>query len=445
MNDDAFPAGSATLLLVDDEVNVVKSLHRALKNHPYRILVACSGEEALAILERQDVDVVISDSRMPGMDGPTLLSHVQDRWPDRMRIMLTGYSDMKATIRAINDGNIYRYIGKPWDDFELVLAIEQTLSYKHLKTERARLQQLTQQQNLALQEANATLEARVLERTQDLARTAELLSVARDHLHRSYITATEVFSSLINQRLPPSRQTNQQVIALVRAFCRAQALPQELTDDLAMAAAFYNLGKLTWTDTLIALPPERMNREQRGSYRQYPEIGESLLMALEPAQEAARFVRHHQERWDGAGFPDGLSGHAIPLGARILKMAVDFVEMQMGMVLPRKLALEEVLSGMPRYAGRLYDPALCAEFVDVASKMQQEEAGGQEATLVMDSAAIEPGMVMVRDLCSAGGTLLLKAGTVLTEKMIEKLQAFEHNEGKPYTFYTVRPESEDGE
>src|SRR6185312_9808816 len=124
---------------------------------------------------------------------------------------------------------------------------------------RARLQQLTQQQNLALQEANATLEARVLERTQDLARTAELLSVARDHLHRSYITATEVFSSLINQRLPPSRQTNQQVIALVRAFCRAQALPQELTDDLAMAAAFYNLGKLTWTDTLIALPPERMN------------------------------------------------------------------------------------------------------------------------------------------------------------------------------------------
>lgn len=437
------PSVPATVLIVDDEVNVINSLRRALKPGAYRILAAHSGIEALDILEQNHVDVVICDSRMPGMDGAALFAHAQQRWPDTIRIMLTAYADMDAVIRAINEGKIYRYFTKPWDEVELRLAIGQALAYQGLVRERARLQRVTQEQNLALQEANATLETRVRERTEDLARAADMLKAANDHLHRSYVTATEVFSSLINMRLPPSRQTNRQVIALVRAFCEAQDLPQSLADDIAIAAAFYNLGKLTWNDALIALPPERMERKQRENYRDYPRIGESLLMALEPAQEAARLIRHHQERWDGAGFPDELAGHDIPLGSRILKMAVDFVEMQMGMVLSRKLAPEEVLAGMPKYAGRLYDPDLCPTFIEVAMKLQQggEDDGGD--VLVLNSVALEPGMLMLRDLHAASGTLLLKGGTVLTEKLIDKLQVFEHNEGSSYTLHVRRPDEED--
>lgn len=441
---DSSAAHSATLLLVDDETNVVNSLRRFLRARPYRILTAASGSQALKVLEAHTVDLVISDSRMPGMDGPTLLAHVQHRWPDIMRIMLTGYADIDAAIKAINDGNVYRYLSKPWDDIELGFAIDQALAYRRLEQDRARLLKLTQEQNSALEEANATLETRVQERTAELARTAQLLKTAHADLHQSYVTATEVFSSLINQRLPKSRQTNQQVISVARAFCKDQELPDELTDNVAIAAAFYNLGKLTWNDALIALPPERMDGEQREHYRDYPQIGESLLMALEPAQEAARFIRHHQERWDGAGFPDGLSGQAIPLGARILKMAVDFVEMQMGMVLSRKLSPEEVLAGMPRYAGRLYDPNLSAAFVELAAKLSNEEEQVDATAMVLTSAALEPAMVMLRDLHAASGTLLLKAGTVLTEKLIDKLQAFEQNEGAPYTFHVQRAQVEDG-
>lgn len=435
----------ATLLLVDDEENILRSLQRTLRNQPYRIFTAQGSAAALEILENEDIDLVISDSRMPDMDGPTLLTEVQRRWPDKMRIMLTGYTDITATIKAINEGRIYRYLSKPWDDAELCSAIEQALAYKALKEEREQLLRLTHEQNAALQAANETLELRVQERTADLAKATESLRQAHDELQRSYVTATEVFSSVISQRLPSERQTNKEVIALVRAFSKVRELPRKLADDLAMAAALYNIGKLTWPDSLILLPYDRLKRDDRERYRAYPRNGERLLMALEPAQDAATFIRHHQERWDGDGFPDRLAGPSIPLGARILKMAVDFVEMQRGMVLSRTLSREDVLASMPQYAGRLYDPLLCAEFIEVARRVGADEAEFDETVLAMETLTVAPDMIIARDLHAASGMLLLKQGKVLTESLIEKLRAFEDNEGTKYTLFVRKPDPAQGE
>lgn len=435
----------ATLLLVDDEENIIRSLQRTLRNKPYRIFTAQGSAAALEILENEDIDLVISDSRMPDMDGPTLLTEVQRRWPDKMRIMLTGYTDITATIKAINEGRIYRYLSKPWDDAELCSAIEQALAYKALKEEREQLLRLTHEQNAALQAANETLEIRVQERTAELAKVTESLRQAHDELQRSYVTATEVFSSVISQRLPAERQTNKEVIALVRAFSKVRDLPRKLADDLAMAAALYNIGKLTWPDSLILLPYDRLKRDDRERYRAYPRNGERLLMALEPAQDAATFIRHHQERWDGDGFPDRLAGPSIPLGARILKMAVDFVEMQRGMVLSRTLSREDVLASMPQYAGRLYDPLLCAEFIEVARRVGTDEAEFDETVLAMETLTVAPDMIIARDLHAASGMLLLKQGKVLTESLIEKLRAFEDNEGTKYTLFVRKPDPAQGE
>jgi response regulator RpfG family c-di-GMP phosphodiesterase len=430
----------ATLLLVDDEENITRSLQRTLRTLPYRIFTAQDAAVALEIMENEAIDLVISDSRMPDMDGPTLLTEIQQRWPDTMRVMLTGHTDITATIKAINEGRIYRYISKPWDDAVLCSAIEQALAYKGLKSEREQLLRLTHEQNTALQAANETLELRVQERTAELAKASESLRQAHDELQRSYVTATEVFSSVISQRLPPERQTNKEVIALVRAYSKVRELPRKLADDLAMAAALYNIGKLTWPDALILLPYDRLKRDDRERYRDYPRIGERLLMALEPAQEAATFIRHHQERWDGDGFPDRLAGPSIPLGSRILKMAVDFVEMQRGMVLSRTLSRDDVLASMPQYAGRLYDPLLCAEFIEVARRVGAADEEFDETVLTMETLTVAPDMIIARDLHAASGMLLLKQGKVLTESLIEKLRAFEDNEGTKYTLFVRKPE-----
>lgn len=432
-------AKGAALLIVDDEPNVARSVARSLRARPFDIHTAHNGDDALEIMGHTTIDLVLCDSRMPGMDGPTLLREIGQQWPGVMRILFTGFDDNAQTIKAINEGRIFRYISKPWDEQILLEAIDQALAFQSLERDRARLLQLTHEQNEALHHANATLESRVEQRTAELSAATVQLSVANKALKQSYVTATELFSSLLSQRLPPSRKTNEAVIRLVREFCTRKKYAEKFTDDLVMAAALYNVGKLTWTDPLIALPPETMSFEQRQRYREYPVTGERLLLPLEIAQDAAHMIRHHQERWDGTGFPDALAGDAIPLGSRILKLAVDLVEIRMGMVASRKVPLEELLDSLPEYAGRLYDPVLAEEFVQMVREREKIARRANESVTTHTTDSVRPDMVIARNLLAQDGMLLLREGTVITPRLIAKLQGFEENEGVRYTLHVLDP------
>jgi ActR/RegA family two-component response regulator len=117
------PEGKPTLLLVDDEENILNALTRMLRRDGYRILTATSAEDAFDILGRNAVQVVISDQRMPGTSGTELLSKVKDMYPDTVRIVLSGYTDLAAVTAAINQGAIYKFLTKPWDDADLRLQV----------------------------------------------------------------------------------------------------------------------------------------------------------------------------------------------------------------------------------------------------------------------------------------------------------------------------------
>ncbi|EPC03742.1 hypothetical protein L861_00160 [Litchfieldella anticariensis FP35 = DSM 16096] len=432
---------TATLLLVDDEENMLKSLRRVLRNEPYTLLMAGDGEQALNLMEDQEVDLVISDARMPGMDGPTLLANIQHRWPDCMRILLTGYADISTTVRAINEGHIYRYVSKPWDDDELRLIIRQALAYQFAEKERQRLERLTQSQNRQLQELNADLENRVEARTAEIQQIADMLDLAYAELKRSYVTATEVFSSLLNQRLPRNLQTNGRVVELVKAYAQYYQLDEALGRDLSMAAALYNIGKLAWEDSLFNKPSDLLYKDELEQYRRYPELGEGLLMTLEPLREAAKLIRHHQERWNGSGFPDHLKESQIPFGARLLRLSIDFVELQQGMILERKVERDEALLLLKKYAGRLYDPQLCEQFIHLCTELELDTVLTDDTVLKVDTRRLEPGMTLVRDLYAENGTLLLNEGKELDAWLIDKLMSFEASEDTSYTLYVRKPQA----
>ena len=127
------------ILLVDDEVNVRRAVQRALRKEPYEILCASSGQEALDLLTRHSVEVVVSDEKMPGMSGSELLASVASRYPDTVRIMLTGQASLEAAVRAINKGEIYRFLTKPWDGVDLVVTIRQALRLQQILAEGRRL------------------------------------------------------------------------------------------------------------------------------------------------------------------------------------------------------------------------------------------------------------------------------------------------------------------
>lgn len=125
-----------TILCVDDEPNILSALRRTLHSFGYNVLTADSGQAGLKLLqEKSPVELVISDMRMPGMDGVSFLEYVSVRWPDTMRVLLTGYSSLEATVEAINRGHVYCYVNKPWDDDDLQVTISQALHHHEVMTQ----------------------------------------------------------------------------------------------------------------------------------------------------------------------------------------------------------------------------------------------------------------------------------------------------------------------
>lgn len=430
------------VLLVDDEESILNSLRRLLRGQPFEVLLATSGAQALEIMAQQPIDLVMSDARMPNMDGATLLGHIHKLYPTTTRILLTGYADLPTIIKAINEGQIHRYISKPWNDEEMLLTLRQALAHQHSERERQRLELLIRQQNEQLKSLNTTLEKHVASRTAELQQTADMLDLAYEELKHSYVTGTEVFSLLANLRLPPAKQTNRQIIELVRVYCKLHGLDEGTSRDLAMAAALYNIGKLSWTDSMMTAPSDLLHHNDRERYRSYPKQSESLLMTLDPMKDAARLILHHQERWDGSGFPDRLRGEAIPFGSRLLKLAVDFIELQRGLILERQMNSDEALVYIRNYAGKLYDPEMVEDFIQVCAAYQSDVSLADPSVKVLTTREVAAGMILARNLNADNGMLLLNAGKVLNGPLVEKLIAFESMEGAKYSIFVKIPDEQ---
>ena len=139
-----------TILLVDDEQNVLAALKRALAEEPYRVLTATSGEEGLALMAEERVKVVVSDERMPGMAGAEFLTEVRHRHPETVRMMLTGHASIEATMKAVNRGEIYRFFTKPWNEQELKLTLRGAVEKFDLEEENRRLLKTVKRQSQEL-------------------------------------------------------------------------------------------------------------------------------------------------------------------------------------------------------------------------------------------------------------------------------------------------------
>jgi two-component system NtrC family sensor kinase len=165
------------ILCIDDEPNVLRSLTRLFLDDRHEILTASSGAEGLLILDRGGgVPVVISDYRMPGMNGVEFLSEVRRRWPETVRIVLSGYADTAAIVSAINEGQIYRFIPKPWNDDELRAAVTSSLERYDLGRQNVELSAELRRKNAELMALNRDLELRVAERTEALTAQNRLLT-----------------------------------------------------------------------------------------------------------------------------------------------------------------------------------------------------------------------------------------------------------------------------
>ncbi|MBR9979796.1 MAG: response regulator [Desulfatitalea sp.] len=170
--------GQYTVLCVDDEQNILSALKRLLRKEPYRLLTATSGQEGLAVLAANEVHVVVSDQRMPSMNGTEFLKQVKILCPDALRIILTGYTEVDSITASINEGSIYKFFLKPWNDHNLKLEIRQAVEQYALMETNKKLHDTVMVQNRELKSVNERLEETVAERTQFLEMQNQALQIS---------------------------------------------------------------------------------------------------------------------------------------------------------------------------------------------------------------------------------------------------------------------------
>ncbi|AKU12250.1 response regulator receiver modulated metal dependent phosphohydrolase [Azoarcus sp. CIB] len=415
-----------SILLVDDEASILSSLRRLLRPSGYTIHLAESGKAGLEVLEREHVDVVISDMRMPEMDGAQFLEHVRNRWPGIIRLLLTGYADIGSTIDAINRGQIYRYISKPWDDNDLMLILRDALERRRLQSENERLQALTQAQNAELKELNSGLEQKVQERTRELEQANASLKVANERQKQNFLVSIKTFSGLMELRSGGVAGHARRVADQARKLAAHLGVDAKSQQDIFLAGLLHDIGKIGFSDAMLAKPVVRMNGEEMGLYRKHALAGESALMPLEELKGAAHLIRAHHERFDGQGFPDGMQGLAIPLGARILSVVNDYDGLQIGTLADKLLNRDEALAMLVRSRGKRYDPQVVDAFVELLGGIAQEPPSRDVAVAAAD---LQSGMVLARDLVGRDGALLLAADYVLDESLVRQIQNYARREG----------------
>lgn len=430
----------ATLLFVDDEANILSSLKRLFRPFGYRIFTAESGAQGLEIMEREAIDLVVSDMRMPEMNGAQLLEKIRGRWPDAIRILLTGYAEIDATIDAINKGQIYRYISKPWEDNDITLIIKHALQQKMLEREKLRLEELTLKQNEELKDLNTHLEEKVSARTSELKQAMQFLEVAHDKLKEGFLISVRIFSSLIEMRNQGKSGHSKRVAELARTLAKNMGMSATEVQDVFIAGLLLDIGKIGLPDRLIDKPFSSLSPDERTEVSKHPIKGEMALMALEQLHGAAKLIRSHRERFDGAGYPDRLFGLSIPLGARILAITKDYDTALMGTNFVKPLMPAQASLLIQDGKGKRYDLSVAEAFLLELDKFNTAKNNTSE--LVLRSGKIKPGMTLSRDLITQSGEMLLAKEHMLNAPIIEQIMSFERMDGNLLTIYVhaIKPE-----
>ena len=415
MIDSNLPTSPATLLFVDDEPNILKALKRLFRSTEFTVLMAENGEEGLQILEQNPVDLVISDMRMPQMDGAEFLSRVAERWPDTVRILLTGYADLESTIIAVNQGKIYSYCSKPWEDNDLKTLVNNALEKKRLLDERKQLFAIINQQNQELKELNDQLEEKVQIRTEQLKLSLQRIDNAHNGLKKQFTNTIKTIAHIIEMRPGIKSGHSKYIAEHARELAQRMDLTADEIKDILFAGLLCQLGKMSLSDSLLLQPVYQMSVSAKKRYLSHGQEGWLLLSSIEQLKNAAELILHQHEYYDGSGEPQGLSGESIPLGSRIIAIVRDYICCLDGCLTGSQMSVENAKDHLLAQKGGLYDPSLVDLFLQLLAESKTKD---ERPIIEISWTQLQPGMEAVEVIHN--GILYLK-DQILTESQVDKI------------------------
>lgn len=412
----------AKILFVDDEKQMLTALNRVFRGKNYSVFTANSGAEGLEVLKTETIDIIVSDMRMPEMDGATFLAESVNLAPACRRILLTGYSDQESTVRAINEGQVHQYIMKPWDNTELKNTIDGEIQEKA----RIAVETPDKEEHLQLQDQVANV-------TAELADAHLFADMAKEELLKQYGTTIKVISNLINLRTPTPTAMNNNVVSHSVAMAKLIKLDSKVINEIHNAARLYQAGKLAINPSLLNKKFSNLDESEIVELQKYAVKGADLLTPLNSLDFAAKLIRHQNENIDGSGYPNKLKANQIPLGSRIIRIVRDYHEILMGLYFDDPFSAQDALDYMDKNAGKKYDKTLLSLYRRFINELSKTDTTQQDRLYKLSE--LHPEMVVSRDLLNSDGMLLITKGTELTELNINKLRELQDRDEKELNIF----------
>ncbi len=309
------------ILIVDDEPDNLALLYRTLRND-YDIKKSTSPVQALEMLKQEHFHCILSDHKMPEMDGVEFLKRSYDISPETMRLMITAYTDASILIDAINYAKIYRYVKKPYSPDELMLTVKGALEYWQLKDDNN-----------------------------------SLINDLKELFSGTVTAIVEALDAKDSYTLGRSRRVTFYSVKMAQALHLSEAN----TGRIELAGLLHDIGMIGISDDIL-MKTEKLTPEEYDSIKQHVSFSIKILDDIKQLNEVIEIIKFHHEHFDGTGYPYGKQGDEIPIGSRILAVADAFDSMVTPKIYRHQITPREALNRIKELAGRQFDPAVVDTF-----------------------------------------------------------------------------------
>ncbi|EEW10694.1 response regulator [Vibrio mimicus] len=433
------------ILLLDDENDILKALNRVLRMD-YNVVTFDNGADALQHLQENPVHIIISDMRMPEMDGADFLAKAREMQPQTVRLLLTGYADIQSTVRAVNAGGIHTYISKPWDNENLKLIVAKAAEFYRLSRDKERLtialaernkelevvNQELAENNQKLEEFNQALEAKVQERTLELQDSNKRLEISLASRNKTFKDILAMVTAIIQHRTGYPADHAERIANQAKSVAVKLKLPETIASHVYLCGLMHQIGLIGETDNDWKVVKVHQDSDIPITPNVNPILGAEIVGRIKRFEPLMEIIRHQDELYDGTGKPDHLQGGQIPIGARIIKVVKDYDFFVSGANNPRRMHTKSAQEYLRQQAGIYYDINVVEAFIAIVSAVTRIEEGME---LCISLSEVRPGMVIKRDIYLPNGSLMLTAGNAMNESLLRKLKELEKEMNMPIPVY----------
>ena len=343
------PKKSARVLVVDDDASIRRLVHTLLKNAGYHADTVKDAQLAQKQLLDEDYDVVISDIMMPGMSGIELLKILQQNSPDVPVILMTGNPDLETAAEAIRAGSAVDYLSKPFSTDQILQTVRRAVEIKKVRDENRRLTTENERYQLHLE---------------------EMVEEKSTELVKAYDFTLEAMVAMLDAREKATGQHSVRVRDLSLILGRALNLSSSDLDDLARGTLLHDIGKISIPDAIL-LKPGELTKEEWGLMKTHAQAGYDIIKSSKLLAPAAELILSHHEKIDGSGYPRGLTGKEICLGARIFSVIDAYDAMRSVRVYKDPIPAAEAVDEVIRCCGSHFDPEVVQVFLTCQSELEE--------------------------------------------------------------------------